>query len=97
MRKRLLSSEHFTVDGTLIEAWAGQKSFQAKNDDDSLKPPPPDPGSNPNGQFPEGKAPQRHARVEDGPVGADLQEDARRGGEGRCRSCYFSSLLDFNS
>ncbi|MGH9643560.1 MAG: IS5 family transposase [Terriglobales bacterium] len=46
--KRLLSNEHFTVDGTLIEAWAGQKSFQVKNDDDILKPPPPpDPGSNP--------------------------------------------------
>ncbi len=29
-RKRLLSDEHFTVDGTLVEAWAGQKSFQAK-------------------------------------------------------------------
>jgi transposase len=29
-RKRLLSDEHFTVDGTLIEAWAGQKSFQPK-------------------------------------------------------------------
>jgi transposase len=28
--KRLLSSEHFTVDGTLIEAWAGHKSFQPK-------------------------------------------------------------------
>jgi len=26
-RQRLLSDEHFTVDGTLIEAWAGQKSF----------------------------------------------------------------------
>lgn len=26
-RDRLLSNEHFTVDGTLIEAWAGQKSF----------------------------------------------------------------------
>jgi transposase len=26
----LLSDEHFTVDGTLIEAWAGQKSFQSK-------------------------------------------------------------------
>jgi transposase len=26
----LLSDEHFTVDGTLIEAWAGQKSFQKK-------------------------------------------------------------------
>ena len=25
---RLLSDEHFTVDGTLIEAWAGQKSFK---------------------------------------------------------------------
>ena len=24
----LLSDEHFTVDGTLLEAWAGQKSFQ---------------------------------------------------------------------
>jgi IS5 family transposase len=47
-RKRLLSEEHFTVDGTLIEAWAGQKSFQLKDDDDVLKPPPPpDAGSNP--------------------------------------------------
>ena len=27
---RLLSSDHFTVDGTLIEAWASQKSFQPK-------------------------------------------------------------------
>jgi transposase len=27
---RLLSSEHFTVDGKLIEAWASQKSFQPK-------------------------------------------------------------------
>jgi len=26
----LTSDEHFTVDGTLLEAWASQKSFQAK-------------------------------------------------------------------
>ena len=26
-----LSDEHFTVDGTLIEAWASQKSFQPKD------------------------------------------------------------------
>jgi hypothetical protein len=26
----LMSDEHFTVDGTLIEAWAGQKSFAVK-------------------------------------------------------------------
>jgi transposase len=30
----LMSDEHFTVDGTLIEAWAGQKSFRRKHDDE---------------------------------------------------------------
>jgi transposase len=30
----LMSDEHFTVDGTLIEAWAGQKSFRRKDDDE---------------------------------------------------------------
>jgi transposase len=29
----LMSDEHFTVDGTLIEAWAGQKSFTRKHED----------------------------------------------------------------
>jgi len=29
----LISDEHFTVDGTLIEAWAGQKSFRRKDDE----------------------------------------------------------------
>jgi transposase len=28
--EQLLSDEHFSVDGTLIQAWAGQKSFQRK-------------------------------------------------------------------
>jgi transposase len=32
--KRLLSSEHFSVDGTLIEAWASIKSFRRKDGDD---------------------------------------------------------------
>jgi transposase len=35
--RRLLSSEHFSVDGTLIEAWASMKSFVPK--DDSSNPP----------------------------------------------------------
>jgi transposase len=39
-----LSDEHFTVDGTLIEAWAGHKSFQRKDDD------PDDQGRNFHGQ-----------------------------------------------
>ncbi len=30
----LLSDEHFTVDGTLIEGWASQKSFRPKDEDD---------------------------------------------------------------
>lgn len=40
----LLSDEHFTVDGTLIEAWAGHKSFKRKDHTDS-KTPPEDPGN----------------------------------------------------
>lgn len=40
----LLSDEHFTVDGTLIEAWAGHKSFKRKDRADS-KTPPDDPGN----------------------------------------------------
>lgn len=31
-RRDLLSDEHFTVDGTLLEAWAGQKSFRRVDD-----------------------------------------------------------------
>jgi transposase len=38
----LLSDEHFSVDGTLIEAWASQKSFQQK---DRPAPPKDDPGN----------------------------------------------------
>src|ERR1700732_5225936 len=40
--KELTSHEHFTVDGTLIEAWASLKSFQHK---DQKNTPPDDPGN----------------------------------------------------
>jgi transposase len=40
--RRLLSDEHFTVDGTLLEAWAGQKSFRRKGQSSE---PPNDPGN----------------------------------------------------
>lgn len=39
----LTSDEHFSVDGTLIEAWASQKSFQRKDGPEA--PPPDDPGN----------------------------------------------------
>ena len=40
----LLSDDHFSVDGTLVKAWASMKSFQPKADD---TPPDDDPGSPP--------------------------------------------------
>ena len=43
----LLSDEHFTVDGTLLEAWASHQSFRPKDDDH----PPPDDPKNPTVNF----------------------------------------------
>jgi IS5 family transposase len=42
-KARLMSNEHFTVDGTLIDAWASLKSFKKKGAD--AKDPPDDPGN----------------------------------------------------
>jgi transposase len=42
----LLSEEHFTVDATLIQAWASAQSFKAKKD-----PPPPGAGSGKDGEL----------------------------------------------
>ena len=47
--KRLLSSDHFSVDGTLIEAWASMKSFRPK--DGSGDEPPVDSGRNAEADF----------------------------------------------
>jgi transposase len=41
--RQLLSDEHFTVDATLIDAWAGTKSFRRKGSSGSE--PPDDPGN----------------------------------------------------
>ena len=41
--KQLLSEEHFTVDGTLIQAWANRRSFREKSD-------PPARGTGPGGR-----------------------------------------------
>ena len=46
-RRGLLSGEHFTVDGTLLEAWAGLKSFKRKGE----HPRPPDDPGNPTVNF----------------------------------------------
>jgi transposase len=52
----LLSDEHFSVDGTLVKAWASMKSFQPKGDDV-----PPDEGGpgDPPGSIPDDEAPEQ--------------------------------------
>lgn len=47
-REKLLSDEHFTVDGTLIEAWASVKSVKPK---DGSGHPPSEGGRNPSVEF----------------------------------------------
>ena len=59
----LMSDEHFTVDGTLIEAWAGQKSFRRKDDDG---------GAGERRRFSRRAAPQPDARLEHRPGSAAL-------------------------
>src|SRR5271167_2783403 len=55
--KRFMSDEHFTVDGTLIQAWASQKSFRKKDGSDD------EDGSNFRGQK---RSNQTHASTTDG-------------------------------
>ena len=45
-RGKLLSKDHFSVDGTLIQSWASLKSFKSKNDDQE-----PPAGKNPTRAF----------------------------------------------
>lgn len=58
--KRLISSDHFSVDGTLIEAWASIKSFRRKDasDDDGQGP-----GRNATRDFHKEGAPTRPTRA----------------------------------
>ena len=46
-QRRLLSDEHFTVDGTLLEAWASLKSYRPRDGQE----PPPGGGRNPDVDF----------------------------------------------
>ena len=60
--KRLLSSEHFSVDGTLIEAWASMKSCKPKDGSGE----PPAGGRNPDADFRgEKRSNETHASMTD--------------------------------
>jgi transposase len=60
--RNLLSDDHFSVDGTLIDAWASMKSFRPKDDDKD----PPGPGRNSERDFRgEKRSNQTHASTTD--------------------------------
>jgi transposase len=84
--KRLLSSEHFSVDGTLIDAWASMKSFVPKDKGDE---PPAPPGRNAERNFRgEARSNETHASTTD--------PDARlyRKSNGQpARLCYMGHVL----
>ncbi len=76
--KPLLSDEHFSVDGTLVKAWASMKSFQPKegtappqNDDPSGRPSPPADETSPDTDQPSKPRPadDRHAPPDPQPRG----------------------------
>src|SRR5512138_1194843 len=83
------SDEHFTVDGTLLEAWASMKSFQRK--DQKNNQPPDDPG-NPTVSFHgERRSNDTHASTTD----ADARL-ARKGNGKEARLSYNGNLLTEN-
>lgn len=87
--KGLTSDEHFTVDGTLIEAWASLKSFQPK--DEKKGPPADDPG-NPTVDFHgEKRGNQTHESTTD----SDARM-ARKGSGKEAKLSYTGNLLTEN-
>jgi transposase len=81
----LLSDEHFTVDGTLIEAWASLKSFKRR---DTTARPPDDPG-NPRVDFHgERRTNETHASTTD--PDARL---ARKGQSQEAKLCYTGHVV----
>ena len=84
--RTLLSQEHFSVDGTLIEAWASMKSFRPKDHPDDE---PPAPGRNAERDFKgEKRSNETHASTSD--------PDARlyrKGDRQSSRLCFMGHLL----
>lgn len=86
--KNLTSDEHFTVDGTLIEAWASLKSFQRK---DQKNLPPDDPG-NPTVDF---HGEKRSSETHESTTDSDARL-ARKGSGKEAKLSYQGNLLTEN-
>lgn len=81
---RLASDEHFSVDGTLIEAWASHKSFK-RRDDDSGTPP----GRNPEVDF---KGQERCNDTHASTTDADARLFKKSQGD-KSRLCHMGHIL----
>jgi hypothetical protein len=84
--KRLLSSDHFSVDGTLIEAWASLKSFRRKDGSDNDKD---GPGAQRRTRLPPGEALRRHHQ-------STIDAEARlykKGAGQPAKLCYIGHVL----
>jgi len=82
---RLLSDEHFTVDGTLIDAWASMKSFRPRDGSGA----PPSPGRNGERDFRnEKRSNETHASTTD----ADARLYRKSAGQGS-RLCFMGHVL----
>ena len=86
---KLLSDEHFTVDGTLVEAWASLKSFQRR--DGKSKQPPADPG-NPTVNF---HGERRSNATHQSTTDAEALL-ARKGAGKEAKLCYSANALTEN-
>lgn len=83
--KRLLSDEHFSVDGTLIDAWASMKSFRPKDGSGD----PPGPGRNGERDFHgEKRSNETHASTTDPDARLYRKADGRES-----RLCYMGHVL----
>ena len=83
--KRLLSSDHFSVDGTMIEAWASMKSFRPKDGSGE----PPGPGRNGERDFRrEKRSNETHASTTDPDARLYRKADGQES-----RLCYLGHAL----
>jgi len=82
----LVSDEHFSVDGTMIEAWASIKSFVKK---DGSSPPPEDGGRNPTVIF---KGEPRSNDTHESSTDADARLYKKSEGD-KSRLCYLGHAL----
>ena len=83
--QQLTSDEHFTVDGTLLETWAGVKSFQRRN---GTPPPSSDDPGNPTVNF---HSEQRSNRTHESKT--DPEAKMARKGEGKEAKLNYSGNL----